>query len=53
MRIRILDRLREGEATVGELSEALSASQQTVSTHPAALPHPGMPGRRTERNHST
>ena len=33
MRIRLLDRLREGEATVGELAEALDASQQNVSKH--------------------
>lgn len=51
MRIRILDRLREGEATVGELSEALSASQQNVSKHLAVLADAGMLGRRKERNH--
>ena len=33
MRIRLLDRLREGEATVAELTEALGASQQNVSKH--------------------
>ena len=33
MRIRLLDQLRDGEATVGELSEALGASQQNVSKH--------------------
>jgi DNA-binding transcriptional ArsR family regulator len=33
MRIRLLDRLREGEASVGELQEALGASQQNVSKH--------------------
>ncbi len=51
MRIRILDRLREGEATVGELSDALSASQQNVSKHLAVLADARMLGRRKERNH--
>ena len=51
MRIRILDRLRAGEATVGELSDALSASQQNVSKHLAVLTDAGMLGRRKERNH--
>ena len=37
MRIRLLDRLRDGEATVGELAEALAASQQNVSKHLAVL----------------
>ena len=51
MRIRILDRLRAGEATVGDLSGALSASQQNVSKHLAVLTDAGMLGRRKERNH--
>jgi DNA-binding transcriptional ArsR family regulator len=33
MRIKLLDRLRDGDATVGELQEALGASQQNVSKH--------------------
>jgi DNA-binding transcriptional ArsR family regulator len=33
MRIKLLDRLREGDATVGELVEATSSSQQNVSKH--------------------
>ena len=37
MRIRLLDHLRDGEATVGELSDALGASQQNVSKHLAVL----------------
>jgi DNA-binding transcriptional ArsR family regulator len=52
MRIRILDRLRDGEATDGELSAALSASQQNVSKHLAALGDVGMLGRRKARNHA-
>jgi DNA-binding transcriptional ArsR family regulator len=51
MRIRLLDHLRDGEATVGELSEALGASQQNVSKHLAVLSDAGMLGRRKERNH--
>jgi DNA-binding transcriptional ArsR family regulator len=51
MRIRLLDQLRGGEATVGELSEALQASQQNVSKHLAVLSDAGILGRRKERNH--
>jgi DNA-binding transcriptional ArsR family regulator len=50
MRIRLLDRLRDGEATVGELSEATSASQQNVSKHLAVLADAGILGRRKEGN---
>lgn len=51
MRIRLLDQLRDGEATVDELSHALSASQQNVSKHLAVLSEVGILGRRKERNH--
>ena len=51
MRIRLLDRLRDGEATVGELSGALETSQQNVSKHLAALAEAGMLGRRKDGNH--
>lgn len=37
MRIRILDALRDGELTVGELQTRLEAEQSTVSQHLAAL----------------
>ena len=50
MRIRLLDRLREGEATVGELQEALGASQQNVSKHLGVLAEAGIVGRRKEGN---
>ena len=50
MRIRLLDRLRDGEATVGELSEATSASQQNISKHLAVLADAGILGRRKEGN---
>jgi DNA-binding transcriptional ArsR family regulator len=51
MRIRLLDRLRDGEATVGELSDALDASQQNVSKLLAVLSDVGILGRRKEGNH--
>ena len=51
MRIRLLDRLREGEATVGELAEALAASQQNVSKHLGVLADAGIVGRRKQGNH--
>jgi DNA-binding transcriptional ArsR family regulator len=51
MRIRLLDHLREGDATVGELSDALSASQQNISKHLAVLSDAGILGRRKERNY--
>jgi DNA-binding transcriptional ArsR family regulator len=50
MRIRLLDQLRDGEATVGELSQALAASQQNVSKHLAVLADAGILGRRKEGN---
>ena len=51
MRIRLLDQLRDGEATVGALSAHLSASQQNVSKHLAVLADAGIIGRRKEGNH--
>ena len=51
MRIRLLDQLRDGEATVGELSESLAASQQNVSKHLAVLSDTGVLGRRKEGNY--
>jgi DNA-binding transcriptional ArsR family regulator len=42
MRIRLLDALREGDATVSELQEALGASQQNVSKHLGILHSAGM-----------
>ena len=42
MRIRLLDHLREGDATVGELTEALGASQQNVSKHLGVLHQAGI-----------
>jgi DNA-binding transcriptional ArsR family regulator len=52
MRIRLLDRLREGDATVGELQLALGASQQNVSKHLGILHAAGMVSRTKEGNHA-
>jgi DNA-binding transcriptional ArsR family regulator len=45
MRIKLLDRLRDGEATVGQLQAALDASQQNVSKHLGVLLQAGMVSR--------
>jgi DNA-binding transcriptional ArsR family regulator len=50
MRIKLLDRLREQEASVGELHEALGASQQNVSKHLAVLHGAGMVSRTKHGN---
>jgi DNA-binding transcriptional ArsR family regulator len=42
MRIKLLDRLRDGDASVHELQEALGASQQNVSKHLGMLLNAGM-----------
>lgn len=52
MRIKLLDRLREGEASVGELQEALGASQQNVSKHLGILHAAGMVARTKDGNRS-
>ena len=52
MRIRLLDRLREEEATVGELAEALATSQQNVSKHLGLLSRAGIVARRKQGNFS-
>ena len=52
MRIRLLDQLRNGEATVGELSEALGASQQNVSKHLRILHGAGMVSRTKDGTHA-
>ena len=51
MRIRILDQLRGGEATVSELQEALGASQQNVSKHLGILHGAAMVTRTKDGNH--
>jgi ArsR family transcriptional regulator len=50
MRIKLLDRLRDGEATVSELAEALETSQQNISKHLALLAEVGIVGRRKDGN---
>jgi DNA-binding transcriptional ArsR family regulator len=50
MRIKLLDRLREGDATVGELRETLGASQQNVSKHLGILHAAGMVSRTKDGN---
>jgi DNA-binding transcriptional ArsR family regulator len=42
MRIKLLDLLREGDLTVGELQEAVGGSQQNVSKHLGILHAAGM-----------
>src|SRR5262249_43746079 len=49
-RIKLLDRLRDGEATVSQLSEELDASQQNVSKQLAMLTEAGILARRKEAN---
>ena len=51
-RITLLDRLREGEATVGELQDAIGASQQNVSKHLGVLLRAGIVSRRKDGNFS-
>jgi DNA-binding transcriptional ArsR family regulator len=51
MRIRILDRLRDGEATVNELTRSLATSQQNVSKHLGVLHDAGIVSRRKDANH--
>ncbi|CAN5503475.1 metalloregulator ArsR/SmtB family transcription factor [soil metagenome] len=48
MRIRLLDRLLDNPATVGELVEALDASQQNVSKHLGVLHQAGILSRTKE-----
>jgi DNA-binding transcriptional ArsR family regulator len=48
LRIRLLERLSESPASVGELQEAVGASQQNVSKHLAILHEADMVDRRKE-----
>ena len=50
MRIKLLDRMRDGGATVAELQEATGASQQNVSKHLGVLLQSGLVARRKEGN---
>lgn len=50
MRLRIIDRVRAGEASVGELADELGTSQQNVSKHLLTLHGAGILARRREGN---
>jgi DNA-binding transcriptional ArsR family regulator len=49
-RIKLLDRLREGEATVFELTELIGTTQQNVSKHLGVLQRSGIVARRKQGN---
>jgi DNA-binding transcriptional ArsR family regulator len=51
-RIKLLDRLREGEATVLELTTLVGTTQQNVSKHLNLLQHAGIVARRKQGNYS-
>jgi len=48
MRIKLLDRLRDGEASVQELTAAVGSSQQNVSKHLGLLAAGGVVARRKD-----
>jgi ArsR family transcriptional regulator len=50
MRIKLLDRLHSGEASVQELADGVGTTQQNVSKHLAALADAGVLGRRKQGN---
>jgi DNA-binding transcriptional ArsR family regulator len=50
MRIKLLDRLRDGAATVQDLQDALGASQQNVSKHLSVLLHANLVSRTRDGN---
>ena len=49
-RIKLLDRLRDGEATVLELTELIGTTQQNVSKHLGVLQRNGIVARRKQGN---
>jgi DNA-binding transcriptional ArsR family regulator len=49
-RIKLLDRLREGEASVLELTEAIGTTEQNVSKHLGVLHRAGIVARRRQGN---
>ena len=49
-RIKLIDRLREGEATVLDLTEAIGTTQQNVSKHLGLLYRAGIVARRRQGN---
>ena len=50
-RIRLLDRLRDGEASVQELTEALGTTQQNISKHLGVLHGAAIVSRRKQGTH--
>jgi DNA-binding transcriptional ArsR family regulator len=50
-RIKLLDRLHEGEATVQELTEVIGSTQQNVSKHLGVLRQTGIVRRRRDGNY--
>jgi DNA-binding transcriptional ArsR family regulator len=51
-RIKLLDRLREGEATGLELTELIGTTQQNVSKHLRVLQQAGIVARRKQGNYA-
>jgi DNA-binding transcriptional ArsR family regulator len=51
-RIKLLDTLREGDASVQELTSITGTTQQNVSKHLGALLHAGIVGRRKVGNYA-
>lgn len=51
MRIRLLDALRDGPRTVGELATSLDTTQQNVSKHVGVLVDAGIVAREKSGNH--
>jgi DNA-binding transcriptional ArsR family regulator len=49
-RIKLLDRLRTGEATVGELTDQIGTTEQNVSKHLNLLQRNGLVARRKQGN---
>lgn len=52
MRLKLLDALREGDATVQELQQATGASQQNISKHLGVLLSAGLVNRAKDGNFS-
>jgi ArsR family transcriptional regulator len=51
-RIKVLDRLRDGEATVLDLTAAIGTTQQNISKHLRLLQHAGIVARRKDGNYA-
>jgi DNA-binding transcriptional ArsR family regulator len=51
-RIKLLDVVREGEASVQELTDRIGTTQQNVSKHLGVLHHAGIVGRRKDGNYA-